>query len=51
MMDRPAPQEIFEALQARGLDEIEIYRKDGRSRRFEIGLQGRTGSSSVERVF
>jgi predicted Zn-dependent protease len=41
--------EIFESLQRVGMEEAEIYLKSGRSRRFEIGIQGKAGSSSVER--
>jgi len=41
--------EIFESLKRAGLEEAEIYLKSGRSRRFEIGSQGKAGSSSVER--
>jgi len=42
-------QEIFKSLQRSGMEEVEVYLKSGRSRRFEIGLQGKAGSASVER--
>lgn len=45
-VDREA---IIRSLQQSGMEEVEIYLKSGRSRRFEIGLQGKAGSSSVER--
>lgn len=32
-----------------GMQAVELYLKSGRSRRFEIGVQGKTGSSTAER--
>jgi len=39
---------IFRSLNRVGLGEAEIFRKQGRARRFEIGPEGKAGSSSVE---
>lgn len=48
MTGRGQSAAIFESLQRGGMEEAEVYLKSGRSRRFEIGLQGKAGSSSVE---
>lgn len=39
---------VIDSLVRRGLSEVEVYLKSGRSRRFEIGPQGRVASSSQE---
>ena len=39
---------VIEALVGRGLTNVEVFLKSGRSRRFEIGPQGRIASSSQE---
>jgi len=39
---------VVDALVGRGLREVEVYLKSGRSRRFEIGPQGRVATSSQE---
>ena len=48
MSAREGPETIFESLQKKGMEEVEVYRKSGRSRRFEIGFAGKAGSSSIE---
>ena len=48
MTGRGRSAEIFESLKQTGMEEAEVYLKSGRSRRFEVGLQGKAGSSSVE---
>lgn len=40
--------EISKSLHKSGMDEVELYLKSGRSRRFELGVQGKAGGSSVE---
>ena len=49
MKNRERVDEIFKSLQQAGLQEAEAFLKVGRSRQFEIGLQGKAGSSTVER--
>lgn len=49
MTDRERVTEIFSSLRQSGMEEIEVYLKSGRSRRFEIGVQGKAGGASVER--
>ena len=39
---------VVDVLAGRGLSEVEVYLKSGRSRRFELGPQGRVASSSQE---
>jgi predicted Zn-dependent protease len=41
-------EKVVEALVGRGLNDVEVYLKSGRSRRFELGPQGRIASSSQE---
>ncbi len=47
-MTRELARSVLDALAGRGLNEAEVYFKSGRSRRFEIGPQGRIASSSQE---
>ena len=49
MMHRERVAEMFPALASAGMHEAEVYLKTGRSRRLELDLQGRDGSSSFER--
>jgi len=49
MTNRERSREIIESLRQSGMDEVEVYLKTGRSRRFEMGAQGKSGCSSVER--
>lgn len=49
MSHRDRATEIFQAMASAGLEETEVFFKSGRSRRFDIDLQGRVGVSSSER--
>ena len=41
-------ESVVEALQGRGLNDVVVFLKSGRSRRFQVGPQGRIASSSHE---
>lgn len=49
MTNRERLGEIFDSVRQHGAQEVEIFLKSGRSRKFEIGAQGKVGGSSVER--
>ena len=48
MTDEALARRVLDALVGSGLQEAEVYMKTGRSRRVEIGPQGRIASSSQE---
>ena len=48
MSDDSLARGVVDALAGRGLNEVEVYLKSGRSRRLEIGPQGKVASSSQE---
>ena len=48
LTDESLARSVVDCLTGRGLNEVEVYLKSGRSRRFEIGPQGRVASSSQE---
>ncbi len=48
MTSESLARSVVDSLVGRGLNDVEVFLKSGRSRRFEIGPQGRVASSSQE---
>lgn len=48
MTERQAIEAVFSSLQQKGYEEVEVFVKRGRSRRFQIGIEGKSGSTRVE---